>query len=100
LYVTDAIDAVERALARPDAIGRTMNISTGRGTSINDLLATLSLLTGYMGTARHGALRRGDIRESSLDPHLAGRLLDWAPSTDLEAGLRLTLQSDGPDARR
>ncbi|MGH2583682.1 MAG: UDP-glucose 4-epimerase, partial [Dehalococcoidia bacterium] len=71
----------------------TANISTGTGTSINELFRRMADAGGYELSAEYCPRRPGDVKHSVLDSTLAQRLLGWRPETPLADGLRLTLQS-------
>jgi UDP-glucose 4-epimerase len=92
VYVADVVDAFLLAGDRDDA-GR-CNIATGRETTVLELARALGLRT------RFEPERPGEVRRSCLDPSLAAALLGWRPATTLRAGLRRTLTSTAPAARR
>ena len=90
VYVEDVVDAFARAVDAGS--GRLLNIGTGLETSVNHLFRLLAELTGYTGEPGYGPLPKGDQRRSSLDPSLAERELGWKPWTQLEEGLRQTVE--------
>ncbi|HEX6207300.1 MAG TPA: NAD-dependent epimerase/dehydratase family protein [Actinomycetota bacterium] len=90
VYVEDVVDAFARAVDAGS--GRLINIGTGLETSVNHLFRMLAELTGYAGEPSFGPLPKGDQRRSSLDPSLAERDLGWKPWTQLEEGLRQTVE--------
>ncbi|MGE5560895.1 MAG: NAD-dependent epimerase/dehydratase family protein [Chloroflexota bacterium] len=89
IYVTDMADAIVRAIDR--AGGETLNISSNRATSINELWRLLARMTGWARQPVHGEARRGDIRDSVLDNTRARCSLDWQPRVKLADGLRETV---------
>jgi UDP-glucose 4-epimerase len=89
LYVADAVDVIETALAS-DTNG-TFNIGTGTGVSVNTLFEMLASLMGYEQPPSYATERIGDVRHSVLDPALAARLLGWKARTPLADGLRKTV---------
>jgi UDP-glucose 4-epimerase len=89
LFVDDAVHAL--TLAAEAASGRTMNIGTGRETSVNELFQMLAEITGFEGEPLYGPPRPGDVRRSALDCSLAAKQLGWKPWTHLEDGLRETV---------
>lgn len=66
------------------------NVSTGRGTSVNQLWATLAEIARPAVAPRHEPAKAGDLARSVLDPTRAKRSLGWQPTVDLAEGLRLT----------
>lgn len=91
VFVGDVADAVQRAVEQPGVSG-VLNISTGRETSVNEILAALGGATGTALAAEYGPARPGEQRRSVLDPGLAERRLGWKASTSLNEGLRLTFE--------
>ena len=89
VYAEDVADAFVRAADRGGA--RFINISTGRETSVSELVDILTPLTGYRRTPEYAAPVPGDVARSCLDPARAKRALGWEPWTSLERGLALTV---------
>jgi UDP-glucose 4-epimerase len=85
VHVFDVADAVVRAVASSSAV--TVNVASGRGTSVNDLITMLAQVTGRTPKVVHGAARPGDVRHSSLDPRRAREQLGWTAETDLAVGI-------------
>lgn len=96
VYVGDVIDAHQAALAHPESI--TVNISTGQGTSVNEVFRVMAEATGYTQAPIYAPPRTGDILHSVLDSRRARRHLGWEPRTPLETGLRRTIASIAPGA--
>ncbi|OYD08044.1 SDR family oxidoreductase [Paludifilum halophilum] len=90
IYVEDIASANVAALEKAD--GETLNIGTGISTSINELIRVFEKTLGRKIDRAHGAERPGDIKYSYFDNTRALRLLDWAPKTDLESGLKRTFE--------
>lgn len=91
IFVGDVAQAVARALERPLEAGCTLNIGTGVGRPIRDLLPILESLTGRVPLVTHESARLGDIRHSALENRLAQQLLGWRPEVNLEDGLAQTI---------
>jgi UDP-glucose 4-epimerase len=89
VHVKDVAAANLSALSYPSS--GTFNIGTGRGTTVNELFAMLSAVTGHRGDPVRGPARLGDLRRSVLDPSRAARDLGWKPGIDLERGLAGTV---------
>ncbi len=93
VYVEDVVDALVRAGERGG--GKTLNVGTGRETSITELFQVLARITGFDGKPRSGPPRPGDIERSALDPTAAKRHLGWEPFTPLATGLRRVVEALG-----
>jgi UDP-glucose 4-epimerase len=87
VYVSDIADAV--LLAMDCEAPLTVNVASGIGTSINDLLAALIRLAARAPIVKHTAERPHDILHSWLDPRRARERLGWTPAVGLETGLGL-----------
>ena len=68
----------------------TINIGTGRETSVLEILHQLVLIVGGSEECQFESARNGEIRRSLLDIDRAGKVLNWKPSGSLEEGLRET----------
>jgi nucleoside-diphosphate-sugar epimerase len=66
-------------------------VATGGRISLNDLLKTMNRILGTSLEAVYQSPRAGDVRDSQADITKAKALLGYAPSVDLEDGLRRTL---------
>jgi len=89
LFIDDAVHAL--MLAVEAGAGRTMNVGTGRETSVNDLFRILAEIIGFEGEPLYEPPQAYDIRRNVLDSSLAARHLGWKPWTHLEDGLRETV---------
>jgi UDP-glucose 4-epimerase len=92
IYVGDVVDANLRACASERAVGRILNIGTGRGRSLLNLQSELASLCGTTLPVKYDAARPGDIYHSRCDPSRARKLINFKPRTDFRAGLAVTLQ--------
>lgn len=73
--------------------GETINVGTGRRTSLLDLLNTLKTVTGRQFDPIFKEARVGDVRDSVADITNARTLLDYEPQYTIEAGLAQLLAS-------
>ncbi|GGF92520.1 NAD-dependent epimerase/dehydratase family protein [Paenibacillus abyssi] len=89
IYVQDVADAIYRASY--STITGIYNLSTGKESSINDLVQHLSDLN-FSPTIQYQEKRPGDINRSMLDNTLIKKHLDWVPMFDLKEGLQRTVQ--------
>ncbi len=90
IYVKDVVSANLAALSKGN--GTTLNISCNVQTSLNQLIATFSEVTGKTFTPRYTPERSGDIRYSCLSNQMALKELNWSPQYDLYNGLKDTFQ--------
>lgn len=92
VFVEDVVDAVLAGARSPR--GGTFNVSSGQGTTINELFARLAVATNYEKPPRYGPSRKGDIVHSVLDARLADAVLGWRATTSLSEGLAATIRSE------
>ncbi|MDI4646009.1 NAD-dependent epimerase/dehydratase family protein [Cohnella hashimotonis] len=97
VYVKDIVAANLAAFAR--GARETLNVGTGRATSVNELLRLLEQCRGAPIACRHAPARAGDIRHSRLDPRRARRVLRWESVYDTAAGIAETYASTLPSSR-
>ena len=90
VYVDDVVDAFVRAADRGD--GLILNIGTGVETAVQDLFSTMARLVAFDEPARYAMARPGELQRSALDPTRAANHLGWKPWTNLEDGLRRTIE--------
>lgn len=93
VYVDDVVSANLAALSRGD--GGVINIGTGKGTSVNELFKMMAEIVGYPKEPIYRARRPGELERTYLDVDMAKEVLGWEPATDLDAGLRKTLEYFG-----
>lgn len=73
----------------------TLNIGSGVGCSLNDVVAVINRITsGKLRTAYEPG-RPADVPVNVLDVRLAAQVLHWAPRVTLESGLRELLNFHG-----
>jgi UDP-glucose 4-epimerase len=93
VHVDDVVDATLLALERGEAVGKTLNVGTGRATSINKLCEIFLRVTGKTGLKpTHEAPRAGDIRHSQADITRAMKFLGFKPKVSLEDGVEKLLR--------
>ncbi|HET6831306.1 MAG TPA: NAD-dependent epimerase/dehydratase family protein [Solirubrobacterales bacterium] len=99
IYVDDVVAAflaAERVLGRDGTgVEGPFNVGTGIETSVLDLARRLAVATGAESEIEHHPARTGEVQRVAIDPAAAGRDLDWAPATDLDAGLASTAAALG-----
>ena len=96
--VSDVVDANLSAIDRGD--GESMNIGTGKATSVNQIFKLLQGITGYKWGPLHAPNRAGEVYRISLDSSRAKQELGWSPKIGLEEGLQMTVdyfkEASGP----
>jgi UDP-glucose 4-epimerase len=92
VFVGDVVRANLLAADAPGISGTTMNVASGRSTSVNELLATIQDISGIHVPPKHSEARAGDVRHSRADIGRARRLLGFEPRTTLQEGLRDTVE--------
>ncbi len=86
--VHDIARACRLALTAPDASGLAINIGSGVARTILDVAALLGTVLGTsLEPEVSGKYRAGDIRHCFADIDLARRVLGYAPTVTLEAGI-------------
>ena len=91
IYVKDVANA--NVLALKNGSGKTLNISTGIGVSINELYEEIRTITNKSSKVNYTKKRTGDIDHSILDNSLTKYVLDWKPNYSLKNGLEEYLNS-------
>jgi len=92
VYAQDVADhfvvAGSRALKAHEGTSETLNVCSGRGTSITDLFDVLAHETGYALKPTFGPARAGDIKMSLGDPSAAKASLGISCSRSMSDGIR------------
>ncbi len=95
-FVADTVDGFVRAATAPDIDGEVIQLGTGRSESIGELFAMACSLLGVEARAVEDPTRvRPDASEVLVlqsDPSRARERLGWSSTTDLEAGMRATIE--------
>ena len=102
IHVTDLADAHVRALADLAAggAGGALNLGTGRGISVREVIAAVERVTGRPVPRREAPRRPGDPPELVADPGLAAARLGWRPRhSDLDTIVRTALAWETRRAR-
>lgn len=89
VYVADVCEAFILAMTKGD--NEMINIGTGVGISIVELLSEMNALSDTPVAPEFGPARKGDVWASRLDPSLAKARLGWTPTTSLSEGLATLL---------
>jgi UDP-glucose 4-epimerase len=94
VFVDDVVDALMAASTATDVNRAVINIGSGQEISINELAGRVVRVAGKRANVLHNLAQPGGVSRLVADVHLARQLLGWAPGTDLDQGLRLTLERD------
>jgi UDP-glucose 4-epimerase len=93
-YVDDAVDAFIAAALCPATEGRVLNLGGSPPISLRELAQTLVALNGggtYAVRDFPADRKRIDIGDYYTDDRALRQLTGWAPTTDIETGLRRSL---------
>lgn len=95
-YVTNTVSGFLLAASAPAAVGKTINLGSGREISIGQLAQLIARLVGRSITVESKQQRArpdaSEVERLVADNSLARTLLQWKPEVDLEAGLALTIE--------
>ena len=86
-FVTDIVHGILLAGMCEAAIGRTINLGSGREISISALAGAVGRVLGRTVAIEHTEPRPGDVRRLCADAANARELLGFSPRMNLEAGL-------------
>lgn len=94
-FVADTVEGFVLAAESAAAVGRTINLGSGRETSIGDLAALLGRLCGVEPTIeveeRRARVEGSEVERLLADASLAREILGWQPQIGLEEGLERTV---------
>lgn len=92
LYIDDAVQAFLLASAKNAAVGETINIGSGYGTSLLTMAEKIVSLTGGKSSIKMEKQREYESQTLIADISKAKRVLNYEPKVSLEKGLELTVQ--------
>jgi dTDP-glucose 4,6-dehydratase len=95
-FVANTVDGFLRAGGAEGVDGRTVNLGTGRETSIRDVVNAVERILGRQVEVEEDSERRrapdSEVERLVADSRLAGELLGWTPRVTLEEGLERTIE--------
>ena len=95
-YVSDTVEGFVRAALVPGAVGRTVNLGSGREISIGDLAHMAARFLGKTITIEQAEERirpePSEVERLVADNTVAREVLGWETSVSLEEGLKLTME--------
>jgi UDP-glucose 4-epimerase len=89
LYVGDVVEANRLALQKGS--GEMLNLGTGSGTSVNDIVSVLNAILGTRIVPIHEPARAGEVQRIYLDATRAREALGWVPTVSFREGLARTV---------
>ena len=95
-YVANTVDGFVLAAATDAAVGKTINLGSGRKISIGDLAKLIASMTNQRIVIKHDEKRTRPVKSEVecllADNTLARTLLGWEPRVSLEQGLKPTIE--------
>jgi len=95
-YVANTVEGFLRAAEAPAAVGRTINLGSGREISIGNLASLIAKMVGREVTIETDSTRirpeNSEVDRLLADNTLASRILGWNPRVGLEEGLEQTIE--------
>lgn len=94
-FVANTVSGFVLAAERPEAVGKTINLGSGREISIGDLAQLIGRLVGkpieIITDDARVRPEKSEVERLIADTTLARTVLEWKPEVSLEDGLRLTI---------
>jgi UDP-glucose 4-epimerase len=94
IYVDDVIEALISAAQAPAVDRQIINVGSGEGASLDDLVAQIAAAVGEKASVLYNREVSGGIARLVADVSKAERLLGFHPSTRLADGLRKLIELD------
>lgn len=91
LYINDTIDAIMEIISRRDLNGATINVGSGVGRSILDVIGAIESSLGGKLELKFLDGRPGDVDKNILDIKKAKNLLGWKPVTPFQEAVSKTV---------
>jgi dTDP-glucose 4,6-dehydratase len=94
-FVSNTVEGFLRAALEPTAVGRTINLGSGREISIGDLAVLIGRLMDcplhVVSEGQRVRPEKSEVERLLASNELAASLLNWHPAVGLEEGLRRTI---------
>ncbi len=90
LYIDDLIDGLIKASIKKEAIGEIINLGSGNGYIINDIVEKISENLGKINIKKE-SYRKGENIKFYNDIEKAKIILDWEPRINIDNGLKRTI---------
>ena len=93
VHVSDIVNACVLAADAPQAIGRRINVGTGRGTTVNQLFSLIAALLDKRALCKHEPRQAAELRNSIADITLARQVLGYEPSARVDDSFAEIIES-------
>jgi len=93
LYIDDLVDAIVAAIDRPAAAKKIINVGSGVGHSVIEVLDAIEAELGGGLLRRHAPDRSTDVDRNILDIARANDLLEWSPKVPFDTGIERTVRA-------
>lgn len=93
VFIEDVIDAIELALSSDAAAGQIINIGSGEGRSVIEVVQAVEEVMGITLDKEFVETRKTDVDVNVLDITRAREILGWRPVTPFRTALERTLAS-------
>lgn len=94
VYVDDVVQALVSAADAPHVDRQIINVGSGQGASINELIHVIEKVTGHSANVLHNTERTSGLSRLVADLQKAARLLEYRPKTELFTGLQRLMEED------
>lgn len=94
VHIDDVVAALVSSLDAPNIDQRIINVGSGKGTSINEIIRTLELVTGNKASTLYNTESSSGLSRLVADVESAGRLLNYEPRVSLADGLKYLMEQD------
>jgi UDP-glucose 4-epimerase len=91
-FVKNIVDGNLLAMTTPGVAGETFNVSTGKTTSLLQLIRLLEQMLGVQADIDFQPARQGDVRQSLADVSRAARGLGFVPEISFAEGLARSIE--------
>ncbi len=93
VYVDDVVAALANSATAPNINRLTINVGSGVGTSINEVVAAVGRALGKALTPLHVTAESGGVSRMCADLSRAGERLGYAPKVTFEEGIRQVVRA-------
>lgn len=95
-YVANTVEGFMLSASAPDAVGKTVNLGSGKEISVEDLAQLISRIVGHPISIKTEEQRlrpgKSEVERLMADHRLAKEILGWEPRISLEQGLKMTIE--------
>ncbi|MCK4735887.1 MAG: GDP-mannose 4,6-dehydratase [Methanophagales archaeon] len=92
IFVTDTADGAIEVYNHKNTRGKVLNIASGKDTTINTVVKTITKLLNCDKPIVYKEKRPGDVRRHIANTFLARDLLNFKPKISFEEGMKLTVE--------